>query len=135
MQLNSYKINEHYFSLSTIKDNIPSWFSITEMALTVDGFILLQQDFFDDNDFLHNIGLEMITNMNISEEKLKSKMNSGYKAFFTMDKFYFRKKDKGKWFILEDDDFKNFHDWLLATLNPELYSNKLRKIKLKQIMK
>ena len=135
MQLSSYKINGHNFTLSAIKENAPNWFSLTELILTVDDFTILKSDVFYYKDFLQTVALEMTKNMNLNEEKLKSKMNNSYEAFFTMDKFYFRDKGKGKWIILKDDDFKNFHDWLLATLNPEKFSNRLRKIKLKQILK
>jgi hypothetical protein len=106
-----------------------------DVTLSVDEVILLKNDVFYGEEFLQTVGLEMVKNMNLDEEKLKSKMNSCHNAFFTMNKFYFKKSDKSKWYVLEDDDFKNFHDWLLAILNPDKYSNKLRKIKLKQIMK
>lgn len=135
MSLNSFKIKNNIFSLTTIKENTPNWFHSNEVKLMVNDFVLLTHEEFYDNSFLEYVGLEMITNRHLSEDKLKSKMNSCHNAFFTMNKFYFKKSDKSKWYVLEDDDFKNFHDWLLAILNPDKYSNKLRKIKLKQIMK
>ena len=135
MQPNNYKINGNNFSTITSIEKSPSWFISQETYLMIDDFILFSS-YGDGKEFLKYVGLEMITNMNLSEDKLKIKLKQKYvNAFFVMDKFYFRKKGKIKWHILENDDFKNFHDWLLATLNPEEFSNRLRKIKLNQIMK
>jgi len=131
MEKYKYEYDKHIFEL-VIDSRYSKYYGDYLIKLIVNDIELISSVHLFKDEFMHDIGFKMITNVKFENYSESDKNNV---FIITPDKVFFRENVDDNWIVMKDDDFSDFHDWLLTCINPELYSNRLRKIKLHKINK